>query len=285
MAGPYTIDSATDYNLRAQIVAALNDLQTQIDPMLRWTWPSTDGAPGSTLNTDGNWGLYWIPPSNPPDVVDDDDQTDVVIAVAPAWTVAPVSVTATLPSAPAHVTFSCTMDSTSNNRTVYMRMLVDGVPTGAVYGTLLQRNEETFVRHVWEVDTPNQNEVITVELQADGTGCNLLGTVTNTNLLLIQPTGVALSANYAGIEYIITPAQFWSRWSNTALENLAKLLNRQNIMGGPPSWLNVARAQIFVSFYSAQNINLLDQQTIDNINELVTLSVLTPAEAATILAT
>lgn len=282
----YKIVQANDFNLRAQITEALNETWDGLEPMLPWTWPANDGAPGSFLTTNGFGQLYWTPPVNPPTVTTDDDVTDFSIAIAPAWTLVPVSLTAQEPAAsPAHVALSMTLFSTQNNRDISCRLLINGVPDGPVYVVTLQRDQEVFTRHVWEPFT-TQGDVITFELSANGDGCSVLGSVTDTHAVLSEPTGVVLSANFQGTANVISPTEFWSRWTDPALEKLAKTLNRQPIgMGGAPSWISVARVSVFVARYSADNINLLDTTTINHMNELVALNVLTPAERDNILAT
>jgi len=278
---PY-IGSAYDGNVQFQ---SLNIPITSGGPVFQW--PQADGPAGGTLTTDGSGGLYWTDPATPPAQITDTDTTDVSIVEALAWTAIPVTVTATQPSIPAQISLDISYWSGNNNQILSTRMLIDGTPSGAVFNTALPRNAIIDEHFTWSPTLPNGNEVITVEVQkVGGQACWIYGATGDpTVLTLLEPGGlVALSAGVQNTDYIIGPLEFWNRWSVNAQENLAKFLNHQPLGGAPPAWLDVARVTVFVALYSAQNVNLLDQQTIDNINELVTLGVLTPAEAAIILA-
>ena len=276
---PY-VGSAYDGNVQFQ---SLNIPITSGGPLFQW--PQTDGPAGGTLTTNGAGALYWTDPPDPPELIVDTDQTDYLVDNV-TGNLAPVTVTATRPAAPAQVSFECTFWTGSNNRGVIVELLVDGVAVGETYTTLLPRNTDTFVHHSWSVLLPNGNEVLTIRHTANGIDVWVYGTATDTKLALLLPSVATVQSAYSqGSTYIISPDEFWARWSDTAVENLAKLLNHAPIGGPPASWLDVGRAQVFVALYSAQNINLLDALTIDNINELVTLGVLTPAEAVIILTT
>ena len=252
-----------------------------------WQWPLVDGPAGASLSTNGSGGLYWTDPPNPPTEIVDTDATDFLITASPAWGLAPVSVVASQNSTPAQVSFDVSLFTLNNNQTIYVRMLVNGVTEGAIYNKQMPRNSIVNEHYTWS-PILTAGETVTIELQSvGGQDCFVYGASgAITTLTLLEPGGVVLSANAQGTANVISPTEFWSRWETGALENLAKLLTHNPIPAtGIPSWLNVARANIFISRYSADNINLLNPVTISNINELVTLGVLTPAQASIILAT
>jgi len=246
-------------------------------------WPQLDGDAASSLNTDSSGGLYWDPPPNPPEIIEDIDQTDYL--VLEVGNLAPVTVTATRAAIPGQISFECTFFTASNNRNVIVELLIDGVQTGQVYTTPLPRNAETFVHHTWSLILPNGNEVIAVRHIAIGAGIQVQGTVTDTVLSLLIPSAALMSHRAVGT-YIIDRYAFWDRWLDVEKENLSKAMRGEKWQPGPfPDDLLVFRIMAFFSMYTSQNVNLLLQTTIDNITELETLGILGAGRAAVILAT
>lgn len=274
---PY-IGSLYDGNVQFQ---SLNIPVVSGGPVFQW--PQADGEAASSLNTDANGGLYWEPPPNPPELIEDIDQTDYLVLQTPG-NLAPVTVTATRSAVPGQVAFECTFFTGSNNRSVDVELLVDGVQAGQIYSTLLPRVTDTFVHHTWSVILPNGNEVLTIRHTANGTDVDVLGTVTDTSLALLIPSAALMSQRAVGT-YIIDRYEFWDRWLDVEKENLSKAMRGEKWQPGPfPSDLLVFRIMSFFSMYTSQNVNLVLQTTIDNITELETLGIIGSGRAAIILA-
>ena len=248
-----------------------------------WHWPILDGPSGGTLTSDGSGGLYWTDPDNPPNAVEDTDATDILLTGDPVWDVLPVTVTATRSSAPAQVALDLTLFTANNNQSAQVRLLVDGTPDGTVYSFALPRAAFSEEHCTWSPVLPLGTEVLTVEVMAvGGQDVTVAGTTNVTELVLLEPAGVQ-TAYAAGTGYVISSVEFWSRFTDPEKENIAKVMNHAPVAGPPPSWLDVFKVTAFVSLYSARNVNLLEQDTIDHINQLETLGIIAAGRAAIIL--
>ena len=79
---------------------------------------------------------------------------------------------------------------------------------------------------------------------------------------------------------------FWDRWTDASKELLWDYMNRVVVPPGPPpSRLEAFRAQQFFAYTAERIVSVRDPYVIQEINWLVTVFVLTPAEATAILQT
>ena len=251
----------------------LNITHTNLGP--EFHWPILDGPAGGSLSTNSSGGLYWTPPANPPELIEDTDTTVYAVFEFPG-NLAPVTVTATRLAAPGQVAFECTFSTISQNRTVVVELLVDGVQTGQIYTTPLPRGVDTFVHHTWSVLLPNGNEVLTIRHVANNTDVEVFGNVTDTVLSLLIPSS-ALLAQREQTPYIIDSFSFMSRFTNTEKENWSKGQRGEKWQPGPfPADLLVWDLDTLKIQLASNNVNLFQSHVVDGVNLLESEGIIGP---------